>query len=116
MNENITGWFTTEDGVHIPIKAGKSKIESMNEFFESRTNISNKKIGGKKGEFIERIKHQTNVDLLNVLEERTSGSRKYLGVHLENLPKNEENRVRDFLHKKDIQIGDNGGYGQAIYY
>lgn len=32
---NIVGWFTTEDGVHVPIKQGQSKVQAMNEHFKN---------------------------------------------------------------------------------
>lgn len=35
MNDNIVGWFSTEDGTHIPIKNGQSKKQAIEERFNS---------------------------------------------------------------------------------
>lgn len=38
MNDNIVGWFSTEDGTHIPIKNGQSKKQAIEEKFNSNHN------------------------------------------------------------------------------
>lgn len=110
-------WFTTENGTHVHADSGQSKISAMNEQFGKNTsNFSPSiKVGGKKGQMIQRIGEQTGVDLSNVLEKRTAGSRKYLGVQLSNLSKRDENNVRQFLASKKISVESNGGYGDAIW-
>ena len=109
-------WFTTENGTHVHADAGQSKAAAISERFtpNSSTFTPSVKSSGKKGDMIQRIGEQLSVDLSTVMEPRMQGSRKMLGVHLEDLPKNEEARVREFLSKKGITIHDNGGYGQAI--
>ena len=35
MNNDIVGWFSTENGTHIPIKKGQTKNEAINEKFNN---------------------------------------------------------------------------------
>lgn len=35
MQDNITGWFTTDEGNHIPIHGGQSKVQAMKQFRDS---------------------------------------------------------------------------------
>lgn len=114
MNSDITGWFTTEDGVHVPIHGTQSKMQAMNQFAEQSENKP--KISRSKSDFIDEIRHQTNVNLGDVLEKKNLNKRDYIGVHLENLDKNSENNVRTYLAKRGFNIEDNGGYGQVIYH
>lgn len=67
---------------------------------------------------INYIRKQTNVDLNKVIEPREAKSRTYLGVHLEDLDRNQRNAVIKSLgsYGKNIRIEDNGGLGYAIYY
>ena len=32
MQDNITGWFTTDEGNHVPIHGGQSKVQAMKQF------------------------------------------------------------------------------------
>ena len=76
------------------------------------TKLSNKQ------SMIDYVKRQTNVDLAKVVEPRANKSRTYLGVHLEDLPRSQQNAVRNALNSygKKIRIESNGGLGDAIYY
>lgn len=82
-----------------------------------RVRASNVKLDNKNS-VIDFVKRQTGIDLSKVVEPRTSRSRTYLGVHLEDLTKNQQNEVRRVLNAygRKTRIGDNGGYGYAIYY
>lgn len=82
-----------------------------------RVRTSNVKLDNKKS-VIDFVKRQTGIDLSKVIEPKTSRSRTYLGVHLENLTRNQQNEVRSVLNSygRKTRIGDNGGYGYAIYY
>ena len=39
MNNDIVGWFSTENGTHIPIKKGQSKKEAIVETFNNRDDL-----------------------------------------------------------------------------
>ena len=82
-----------------------------------RVRASNVKLDNKNS-VIDFVKRQTGIDLSKVVEPRTSRSRTYLGVHLEDLTRNQQNEVRRVLNAygRKTRIGDNGGYGYAIYY
>lgn len=81
-----------------------------------RVRASNVKLDNKKN-IIDFVKQQTNLDMSKYLEEKVSRSRTYLGVHLEDMNRNDRNEVIRLLRdKKGLRIGDNGGYGYAIYY
>ncbi len=67
-------------------------------------------------ERLDSIKEQTNIDVSNYVEEKTSKSRTYLGVHLEKMPINQRNTIKRLMAQKGVRIEDNGGYGNAIYY
>jgi len=41
MYNDIVGWFTTEDGVHVPIRQGQSKTQAIKSHFS--TDINNSK-------------------------------------------------------------------------
>ena len=44
MNNEIIGWFTTEDGIHVPIKKGQSKKEAIDSHFNNKVmNSTNNK-------------------------------------------------------------------------
>lgn len=62
------------------------------------------------------VKKQTNIDLSKVLEPKNSRSRTYLGVHLDDLGRNQRNAVTSILNKYGVRIESNGGYGDAIYF
>lgn len=40
MQDNITGWFTTDEGNHIPIRNGQSKVQAMKDFASSHNSES----------------------------------------------------------------------------
>lgn len=82
-----------------------------------RVRASNVKLNNKNS-VIDFVKRQTGIDLSKVVEPRTARSRTYLGVHLEDLTRNQQNEVRRVLNAygRKTRIGDNGGYGYAIYY
>lgn len=65
------------------------------------------------------IKKQTNIDVNKYIEPRTANSRTYLGVHLEDMSRNDSNAIRTLLQSSygnNLRIEYNGGYGYAIYY
>lgn len=88
----------------------KTTIEAQQT--STKTTLSNKK------EMIDFVKKQTNIDLTKVLEPREAKSRTYLGVHLEDLSRNQRNEVIRTLKRygRNTRIEDNGGLGYAIYY
>jgi len=80
-----------------------------------KENVSKSRLTNKK-DMIAYIKEQTNIDVSKYVEESTSKSRTYLGVHLEKMPINQKNTIRMLMAQKGVRIEDNGGYGNAIYY
>lgn len=80
-----------------------------------KENNKNNSLTNKK-DMISYIKKQTNIDISNYIEEKTSKSRTYLGVHLEKMPINQKNTIKYLMAQKGVRIEDNGGYGNAIYY
>ena len=40
--DNITGWFTTEDGVHVPIHGNENKVQAMKRHFGKNTPVEAK--------------------------------------------------------------------------
>lgn len=80
-----------------------------------KENNKNSRLTNRK-DMISYIKEQTNIDISNYVEEKTSKSRTYLGVHLEKMPINQRNTIRTLMAQKGVRIEDNGGYGNAIYY
>ena len=76
------------------------------------TKLSNKQ------SVIDYVKRQTNVDLAKVVEPRANKTRTGLGVHLEDLPLNQQRAVKQALssYGHNLRVGDNGGYGSFIYY
>lgn len=111
MDNNITGWFTTEDGVHVPIRDGQSKAEAIKERFPKNQPLN------KKDAFFDRIQKQTGVDLKQYQEtgHGLDKKRKYVSIHLEDATPVERQKVLDFIVKKGIRHEDNGGYGHAFY-
>lgn len=67
---------------------------------------------------IDYVKRQTNVDLAKVVEPKAGKTRTGLGVHLEDLPLNQQRAVKQALssYGHNLRVGDNGGYGSFIYY
>lgn len=80
-----------------------------------KENNKNSRLTNKK-DMISYIKEQTNIDISNYVEEKTSRSRTYWGVHLERMPINQKNTIKNLIAQKGVRIEDNGGYGNAIYY
>lgn len=110
MDNDITGWFTTENGQHVPIHGGESKIQAMEKFAEKKVKVSPKKQA-----VIDRFKEQLNIDIEPYLEPREASKRSYIGVHLEDMNINEQNSIKSYASKHGIQIHDNGGLGHAIW-
>ena len=101
--------------------SGQTSVKSRFKNTKSNNSTNNTSTAVKlnnKQNVIDFVKQQTNIDLSKVIEPRTSRSRTYLGVHLEDLTRNQQNEVRKVLNSygKKTRIGDNGGYGYAIYY
>ena len=123
----IERWITTDEGNHLPIIDGKisgggSKRTAESLFVEGLTGkkpeeLEQQKLSNKKL-LVNYVKKQTGVDLTNYIEPKAAHPRTGLGVHLEKMPKNAANQVRDVLRSygKNISIGDNGGLGSFIYY
>lgn len=98
------------------IKEGKEKSIKKSNETKSKSNVSRSL--SNKSSIIDYVKTQTGVDLSKIIEPKTAKSRTYLGVHLEDLTINQRNEVKTVLAKygHKLRIGDNGGYGYAIYY
>lgn len=127
MNNDITGWFTTEDGVHVPIRGGESKVQAMNRQFNSGdssvkssvnqsssstpTKLSNRQ------NVIDYVKKQVNVDLSKA-EYKSNHPRSWMGVDFGQLSKADQLRVQNALHQygHNVRIESNGGLGSAIYF
>lgn len=124
----IERWITTDEGNHLPIIDGRispnitNKKANESAFLEGLTGKKQEsapsgKLSNKKT-LVDYVKTQTGVDLTNYIEPKAAHPRTGLGVHLEKMPKNAANQVRDVLRRygKNISIGDNGGLGSFIYY
>ena len=111
MNNDITGWFTTEDGVHVPIRGGQTKKQAIEQKFGSS------KSGSKKEQFFGRIQEQTGVDLRPYQETRYGMDKKrgYVSIHLEDATPEERQRVLSFVAKKHIRHEQGGGFGDTFY-
>ena len=109
--KEIKRWITV-NGSHIPIYD-----DDESSFVDGLTGAS-KTVLNNKGALIDYVKDQTGVDMSKYAEPKVARSRTYFGVHLEDMPTNDRNSVIRALksYGHDIQIGDNGGYGSAIYY
>jgi len=126
MSDRIERWITTDEGNHLPIIGGKiapSDSRSLeSHFLEGLTGEKPEAPNGEKlsnkQKLIDYVKKQTNVDLTKYIEPRAKHTRTGLGVHLEDMPKNDKAQVLDVLKKygKNIKVGDNGGFGSFIYY
>lgn len=49
--DNITGWFTTDTGVHIPLKNGETKEQAIENFFNEKEKIDSYRNSESKFEF-----------------------------------------------------------------
>ena len=137
---NITGWFTTDEGVHVPIHGTETKAQALDRAFGSHyasnnnekqkmfmqnrdTSINNiienhNKPLNNRESVINYVKHMTNIDLNNLIESNAGHPRSYLGVHLEKLSPSDQRQVREVLNNRNhnLKIEDNGGLGHVIYY
>lgn len=69
-----------------------------------------------KNDMIDYIKEQTNIDVSKYVEKSTQKSRTYLGIHLEEMPINQRNTIKNLMYQKGVRVEENGGLGSAIYY
>jgi hypothetical protein len=129
MNKNnITGWFTTEDGVHVPIHGNESKVQAMNKAFGSHytedefterkqtiNNIVNKELTNR-ADIIDYVKEQTNIDLSLIEGRPSTKPRTFFNVQLEKLSPSDQNAVRNILQSygHNINIQSNGVSDYAI--
>ena len=109
--ENITGWFTTENGQHVPIRGNQTKSQAIAEFVEKHGQT----ISPRKKAVIDKFKEQINVDIEPYLESSVANKRSYLGFHLDKMPTSEQMAIKSYASKHGIQIHDNGGLGHAIW-
>ena len=93
-------------------KNGMSNVEKRGKISE---NLNTPQLNNKNN-IINFVKKQTNVDLSKLVEPKAGRSRTYLGVHLEDLNRNQRNAVTGILNKMGVRVESNGGYGDAIYY
>lgn len=122
MNSEITGWFTTEDGIHVPIHGGQSKKEAIEQKFGSSKPSKNEQKSApkrisKKDEFFNRIQTQTGVDLRKYQETGFGLDRKrgYVSIHLNEASPEERQRVLNFVAKRNIRYEQGGGLGDTFY-
>ena len=100
--ERLKNAKTTQEAYSIMRKGAKED--------SSKSRLTNRK------DMIAYIKEQTNIDVSNYIEERAGHPRIYLGVHLEKMPINERNTIKNLMYQKGVKFEDNGGFGSAIYY
>lgn len=62
------------------------------------------------------IKNQIGVDISKYIEDRAGHPRTYLGIHIEDMPKSEQTKLRNLMQKKGVRIGENGGLGYTLHY
>lgn len=126
MNNDITGWFTTEDGVHVPIHGGESKVQAMNRQFNKdevtlttsvNTQSSTPTKLNNRQNIIDYVQKQVGVDLTKS-EYKSNKPRTYMGVDFREMPQRDKLRVLNALHSygHNVQVLDNGGLGSAIYF
>jgi hypothetical protein len=115
MQDNITGWFTTDEGNHIPIHGGQSKIQAMKQFRESHDSTPSKL--NNRQSVVDFVKKQVNVDLSKA-EYKSNHPRSWMGVDFSKLSQGDKLRVQNALHQygHNVQVVDNGGLGSAIYF
>lgn len=126
MNNDITGWFTTEDGVHVPIRGNESKVQAMNRQFNNEDSIKTTTNQGSSStptklnnrqNVIDYVKKQVGVDLTKA-EYKSSKPRTFMGVDFKQMDQRDKLRVLNALHQygHNVQVMDNGGLGSAIYF
>jgi hypothetical protein len=121
MNSDITGWFTTEEGNHVPIHGNQTKKQAIEQHFgnaeQKASSNSIPKSGSKKEQFFGRIQEQTGVDLRKYQETGYGLDRKrgYVSIHLEDATPQERQRVLEFVAKKNIRYEQGGGLGDTFY-
>lgn len=69
-----------------------------------------------KKEMVAFIKSQIGVDITKYIEPNAGHPRSYLGIHLKDMPKNEQIRLKNLMQKKGVRIGENGGLGSTLHY
>lgn len=126
MQDNITGWFTTDEGNHIPIHGGQSKIQAMKQFREShdstnkpsstKSSSTPSKLNNRQS-VIDFAKKQLNVDLSKA-EYKSNHPRSWMGVDFSKLSQGDKLRVQNALHQygHNVRIESNGGLGDAIWF
>lgn len=127
MNNDITGWFTTEDGVHVPIRGGESKLQAMNRQFNNEDSSRKSSINqnltttptklNNRQNVVDYVKKQVGVDLTKA-EYKSSKPRTFMGVDFRQMDQRDKLRVLNALHQygHNVQVEDNGGLGSAIYF
>lgn len=121
MQDNITGWFTTDEGNHIPIHGGQSKVQAMKQFRDSHENTSKSSASPTKlnnrQSVVDYVKKQVNVDLSKA-EYKSNHPRSWMGVNFSQLSKADQLRVQNALHQygHNVRIESNGGLGEAIWF
>lgn len=97
-------------------KQAKTKEEAYNIMREGYKEDIGKSRMTNREDMVAFIKEQTNIDISSYIEEKAGHPRTYLGVHLEKMPINQQNEIKNLMYQKGVTIGDNGGYGYALYY
>lgn len=117
IKEDIKGARGTQEKSQIErFKNAKTKEEAYKIMREGYKEDISKSRMTNRNDMVAFIKEQTNIDISNYIEERAGHSRTYLGVHLEKMPINQQNEIKNLMAQKGVMVGDNGGYGYALYY
>lgn len=96
-------------------KQGKTALIDATNRRVNEANVRVAPVSNKK-EMTSFIKEQVGVDITPYIEERAGHPRSYLGVHLEDMPKAQETKVRNLMQKKGVRIEYNGGFGYTLTY
>lgn len=119
MNNDIIGWFTTDNGNHIPIKKGQTKVQAMNEHF-NKNNSTNVPLNGdklkNKNSLVNYAREIHNIDLSNASTEKQFAPRKGLNIDSRKLTQNELNTIKLAMIKKGMRMESNGLYDYFITY
>ena len=124
MND-IAYWFTTEDGVHVPVKRNETKVQAMNRVFNEDNNqssmsskIMEKETLHNRESLVNYVKHQTNIDLNNYATEKQSHPRRYLNIDTKQMNPNDFREIQGILSKygHNMKLESNGVTDYAIEY
>lgn len=119
MYNDIDYWFTTDTGVHVPVRHNETKEAAIQRTF-NENNIQSKpteKITNRK-QLTSYVKEQINMDLESMATERQSHPRSYLNIDTRNLTPSEFNQLKNVLkdYGHDLRIESNGVHDYAITY